>query len=237
MTTEATPEESAAPEGKRLRAERIKHVSKVHMSARDIATARGWREKEGMTIEAIAAHFKKSPSTIQKLFRRLGVKKGARAAELADKIEKKMDEEVLTDAIIRTRRIKETREDTYRMAVMITKLSMSEIVEAKKRGESVAVQMSSQRVYNTAMATLRAGQEIRNLSLGIKDGEDPADENLPDLLLTELTPEEILAIQSSAAQKDMVDDILSKDSEATGATVVIDDTNDVVEIDDGDDNL
>lgn len=204
------------------------------MSARDIATARGWREKEGMTVEAIAAHFKKSPSTIQKLFKRLGVKKGSKAHETAEKIEKKMDEEILTDTIIRTRRIKETREDTYRMSVMLTKLSMSEIVEAKKRGESVAQYTNSQKVYQIAMQTVKMGQEVRNLSLGIKDGEDPADENLPDLLLSELTPEEILAIQSNSAQQDMVDDIVV-DAEKVAGVVIQDE--DEVFIDEEDDKL
>jgi hypothetical protein len=204
-TTPAPAAAPAKPKPKRTRAERRKPVGAVHMTARDIVTARAMREKEGWTIEAIASHFRKHPSSIRKLFKRLDIKKGARVKEVQERVEKKMDEEIITDAIIRTRRIKETREDHYSHTKMLEKLLVSEIVEMKKSGGDISSLINNVKTYVEAIKGLRLGQEVRFLSLGIKDGDDPEDENLPDLTLTELTAEEIAMIQANTDQGDVLD--------------------------------
>lgn len=156
-----------------------------------------WAEAEALwavgdvTLVQLATKFGISDRAIQRHMTDKGVKKGAKAEEHKKKVSEAVTSAAVDDATITAARIRETKEEHYKMSAAIAKMSFNEILEAKRNGSPVAVAMNNLKAFDAAMNVLQKARMERWAVLGL-DREDTIDEDgLPELLISELTADQI----------------------------------------------
>lgn len=153
-----------------------------------------WESGE-VTLEELAKRFDRHKQSFSKYFAKHGIKKGAKADKIKEKVEKKIEQDVVNDAAIIAARIKETKEEHYKMASGLAKLTWAEILKAKQDGVPVGAVLNNLKALDSAMATLKKAREERYAVLGL-DRPDAIDENdVPELVIQELTAEQIAALR------------------------------------------
>lgn len=182
MTSKEAPA-AAAPE----------EVKKV----RKRLTPKQWAEAEALwaagefTKERLGAKFGVSAHAVFLHMQKKGIKKGAKAEEHKKKVAEAVTSAAVDDATITAARIRETKEEHYKMSAALAKMSFSEILEAKRSGSPVAVAMNNLKALDAAMTVLTKARMERWAVLGL-DRPDAIDEDgLPELLISELTAEQI----------------------------------------------
>ncbi|MFQ2789935.1 hypothetical protein [Aeromonas caviae] len=138
-----------------------------------------------------------------------GIEKGAKAAEIKEKVTEKMKDAAEEDASIIAQRIRETKEEHYRLNQAIDKRIVREMVGVESEGRSVATSLGVFKALKTAAETLKITRENRYTVLGIIDN-DVLDDELPTLEVRDMMEEEIEAIREQqrlqAAEMGMVHD-------------------------------
>lgn len=102
---------------------------------------------------------------------------------------------MVNDATVLANRIRETKEEHYKMSAGIAKLVWFTISKARQEGKSVASVGYDLKALKVAAETLRITREDRYAVLGISEDDDAEDKPLPDLVVQELTAEDIIQIQ------------------------------------------
>ena len=164
-------------------------------------TEKEWRQATALweagevTIEDLATKFDRHPQSFIKHFKKKGIVKGSKAEKLKAKVEEKVREDAANDAAIIAARIKETKEEHYKMATGLAKLTWAEILKAKQDGVPVGSVLNNLKALDTAMTMLKKAREERYAVLGL-DRPDAIDENdVPELVIQELTAEQIAALR------------------------------------------
>jgi uncharacterized protein YicC (UPF0701 family) len=164
-------------------------------------SAKEWRqacalwESGEATLPELARKFDRHPQSFSKYFKKHGVKKGAKAASLKAKVEAKVQEQAVNDAAVIAARIKETKEEHYKMASGLAKLTWAEVLKAKQDGVPVAAALNNLKALESAMNVLKKAREERYAVLGL-DRADAVDENeVPELVIQELTAEQIASLR------------------------------------------
>lgn len=160
-------------------------------------TAKQWREAEAMwesgdfIYEDLVKKFGKSASTFERHFKKNGIVKGAKAAATKKKVEEKLAATAVDEATVIAVRIKETKEDHYKMASALAKLTWQEILKTKQDGVPLAVALNNIKTLDAAMNVLTKARAERWAVLGLDrpDAVDP--DELPELIISELTAEQI----------------------------------------------
>lgn len=172
-----------------------KATRRAQLNPRDWRKATALWESGEATLEELAEKFDRHPQSFSKYFKKHGIVKGSKAKELKEKVEKKVQEEVVNDAAIIAARIKETKEEHYKMASALAKLTWAEVLKAKQDGIPVGAKLNDLKALDTAMAVLKKAREERYAVLGL-DRPDAIDENdVPELVIQELTAEQIAALR------------------------------------------
>jgi phosphoribosyl-ATP pyrophosphohydrolase len=164
-------------------------------------TEKEWRqattlwEAGEVTIEDLAKKFDRHPQSFIKYFKKNGIVKGAKSQKLRAKVAEKVNEEAANDAAIIAARIKETKEEHYKMASGLAKLTWAEVLKAKQDGVPIGAALNNLKALDTAMGVLKKAREERYAVLGL-DRPDAIDENdVPELVIQELTAEQIAALR------------------------------------------
>jgi AcrR family transcriptional regulator len=180
-------------------------------------TPKQWAEAEALwesgevTLEDLAARFGKHRTAFHKHFTAKGIKRGAKKAEHAAAVKEAVTTAAIDDATILAARIRETKEEHYKMASGLAKLSWNEILTAKQEGRPVATALNNLKALDAAMSVLKKAREERWAVLGL-DRDDAMDEDgLPDLVISELTADQIEALRS----RDEDDDLRIPESDTT----------------------
>lgn len=194
-------------------------------------TEKEWRqattlwESGEVTIEDLAKKFDRHPQSFIKYFKKNGIVKGSKSEKLRAKVEERVQEEAANDAAIIAARIKETKEEHYRMATGLAKLTWAEVLKAKQDGVPVAAALNNLKALDTAMTVLKKAREERYAVLGL-DRPDAIDENdVPELVIQELTAEQIAALRERNFNdiQDVDDELegleMPKDNPADGGVV------------------
>ena len=190
-------------------------------------TPKEWREAEALwasgtvTIVDLAKKFNRHRMTFMNHFKKKGIKKGSKADKIAEKAHARMEKEAENDAAIIAARIRETKDDHYKMAAGLAKLTWAEILKAKQDGVALGTIQMNLKSLDIAMSALKKAREERYSVLGL-DRPDAVDENdVPELVISELTAEQIEMLRSRNF-RDVDDDLESLDlpgveDEAEGA--------------------
>jgi hypothetical protein len=198
-----------------------------------ILTAKQWREAEAMwesgdfIYDDLVKKFGKSVSTFERHFKKNGIVKGAKAAATKKKVEEKLAAAAVDEAAVMAVRIRETKEEHYKMASALAKLTWNEILKTKQDGVPVAVALNNIKTLHAAMDVLHKARIERWAVLGLDrpDAVDP--DELPELVIAELTDEQIKEL------RDRDDALLEDDTPTHQGDGGSDDDNGVVE--EGDD--
>lgn len=149
---------------------------------------------------AIAKYLKVPEATVSKHFDRKGLKKGTRTAELLAAAEEEMKKTAVEEAALIALRIRETKEDHYKMASNLAKLTWAEILKAKSDGAPLSSVQANLKALETAMTVLKKAREERYAVLGLDKDVDVDEDDIPDLVVSELTEEQIAVIRANDVQ-------------------------------------
>lgn len=177
-------------------------------------TPRQWAEAEALwesgeiTLAQLMKRFNKTTKTFTDRFEKRGIKKGSSAKAHSDMVKAEVTKASVEEATVIAARIKETKEEHYKMASGLAKLTWSEILKAKQDGVPVGVALTNLKALDTAMTVLKKAREERYAVLGL-DRTDAVDENeVPELVISELTAEQIETLQArSFNEVDELDDM------------------------------
>lgn len=170
--------------------EETEKKGRKHLTPAEWAEAKTLWELGKATLPELSERFGIRPETLSRKFAAEGIVKGAKAKE----VESAVKEEALDEATIVMRRIRETKEDHYTWSSVIAKLTMQTIVKAQSAGTAIAATGADLKALNNAMRILAKAREERWVVLGLdKESGDP--EELPELMVSVLTPEQIEEIQ------------------------------------------
>lgn len=191
--------------------------ARARLTTAEIAEAVALYESGSTTLEELGRRFGKRPETFMRLFKKMGVVKGSKAAETTERVKEEVEKSMLDDAALLATRIRETKEEHYKMASALGKLSWNEILVAKREGRTYASTMNELKALGQALVNLRIAREERYIVLGIGDGntEDP---EIPELPIHELTQEQIEEMRAKAGddlELDSLDDGLSEVEDLT----------------------
>lgn len=184
-------------------------------------TPKQWAEAEALwesgevTLSDLVAKFHIHKTSFQKRFAERGIKKGAKKEEHARRVAEEVTKAAIDDATVLAARIRETKEEHYKMAASLAKLTWAEILAAKQNGSPMAVALNNLKALDAAMAVLKKAREERYAVLGL-DREDFVDEDgLPELVISELTASQIDALRAKDHTEfdDLPDDAILEDGD------------------------
>jgi predicted DNA-binding protein len=153
-----------------------------------------WKSGEA-TLAVLCKKFGKSKQTLLRLFEREGVTKGSTAAETKKKVEEAVTASITTDATVIAQRIRDTKEEHYRMASTLAKLTWKTIADAQEKKEAIGTKLNDMKALQLASNVLKTVREERYAVLGLNEKVHDDDTPLPDLVVQELTAKQISDMQ------------------------------------------
>lgn len=161
-----------------------------------------WREIDALwesgdiTVKQLVERYKKHPDTFVNHFRKYGIKKGAKAAELARIAAEQAKAKTRQEADIVSERIHKTKEDHYKMAEAISRLTFNEILKAKQEEKEFKAAKENIKTLLLAAETLKKCREERWIVLGLD--KDVVDEDaLPELVMSTMTEEQVRQLREA----------------------------------------
>ncbi|WKZ86332.1 hypothetical protein N5B55_05100 [Ralstonia pickettii] len=165
-------------------------------------TPKQWAEAEALwesgevTLDDLAARFGKNRSVFSNHFAKTGITKGSKSEANKRRVAEEVAKAAISDSTVLAARIKETKEEHYKMATALAKLTWNEILQAKNDARPFSTAMNNLKALDNAMTVLKKAREERYAVLGL-DRDDAVDENgLPELVISELTAEQVEALRS-----------------------------------------
>lgn len=148
------------------------------------------------TLSKLSEEFGIRADTIQRRLSADSVQKGARAHEIAQESEDAVKDELAAQATEDLRRVHATKNDHYKWAEALAKLVMGEIVEAKNAKTAIGMRDANITTLGKAAKTLEVLRKERYALLNL-DKEDGDPDDIPELLVAEMTEEQIKDLQAS----------------------------------------
>ena len=239
------------PELKEL-AEKIRHsrlttpigkptgTTKTGRKRRAKVSPRTWAEIEtlyaagDLSKRDLALRFSITPVAIDRHMRKAGITFASKAREIAAAAKVATEKAIIDDATVLAGRIKETRDQHYQMSANLAKLVWAEILEARKNGHPVGAVLPNIKALQLAANALKQCREERFAVLGLDrpDAQDPSE--IPELIVQELTAEQVEALRHAADESVMSIEPLDDGAPVSPARDMSDDDDDIVsEGDDG----
>ncbi len=163
------------------------------MTPLDYAKARRLYEMGTATLAELAEQFGVHPSSLHERFKRDGVVKGSRVSEALEK----MDEVIANDAEQLMKRVTDTKEQHYRYAEALSKMTMQAIIDTRQKGKPIAAADGDLAALNKAAKTLEVLRKERYKLLGLDDDGGDPNEN-EEILISEMTDEQIDELRQAA---------------------------------------
>lgn len=151
-----------------------------------------------VTLEDLGKKFKKRPEAISRILRSMGAVKGEGAVEAAKKIADEIESKTLSSVAETIKKIHTTKDEHYRMSRGLAQLAWSEIVRARQAKlplESLKDVMMTLKLAGDVIGNSR--KEIFDLLNVEKHDKSFELEELPELMIRELTNVEILQLQTN----------------------------------------
>lgn len=159
------------------------------------------------TANELAKRFGVNPETIYLKMKKLGVKKGSEATRYTSQVRKRLEERMNGPADEIADRIRETKENFYKWNKSVAMLAMKEIADARSSGRPMSAISANLKTYETATNILARTRAEQYKVLGL-DEEREQVKDLPTLLISEMTAEEVEEVKSRIEENDD-DDLMS----------------------------
>lgn len=161
-----------------------------------------WRSGS-VTLEDLAAKFKKRPETFSRLFARMGIEKGSGAAAALKKAEEAIAARTATDAEETLKRIAQVRDAHFKMSQNLAVMAFREIQQAKAAELDVGRLKDVMSVYKMASDVIASSRKELFDILNVEKHEKSEEfDDLPDLTVRELTQSEIGQLQQASLDGD-----------------------------------
>ncbi len=157
-----------------------------------------------VTLADLTKKFGHTGQTFQKLFVRVGAKKGEVKAALQAGRAAVVEAALVMDPAVHARRVYETKNETYRIIDMLRKLVAKQIVDCRTAGKPLGSIQNDLKAIREAASAIKVCREEAFAVLGLKI-EDTGDEVLPELRITGLSEDDILDLQSAPMMDGMGD--------------------------------
>ncbi len=165
-----------------------------------------WEAGE-VTIEDLAKRFGRNPLTISKVLSDAKAVRGRASKEVIEKAKTKISEDATTEASKLAARIRETKEEHYVLSRTISNMIYKELrASAAPGGVDFGNRAQTIKALESAAKALKVVREERYAVLGILNGEDMDTESLPDLVIQELSAEDVAVLRSMDGE-DGLDDV------------------------------
>ena len=153
---------------------------------------RAWTHGKFPTMKDLSEHFGVPENTLMIRFRDRKLKRGQVVDEYNRRVQEELEQQAKQDAKVLAARIRDTREQHYQMANGIAKMTWAEVLTAKQSGAALSTTKGNLASLESAMKVLKMAREERFAVLGLNDdGAGDEDDALPELVVSELTQEEI----------------------------------------------
>lgn len=169
------------------------------------AEIRAYWELGTKSLGDLAKMYNRSAPTIWSRLKREKIKKGIRAVEAGNIVRSK----VLGRADIDAKRAVETKEQHYAYAEALAKLAMKIIVDAKADNRKLSSVEGDLKSLERASNIVARARDERWKILGLDKIIDK-DSDLPDLVVTEMTPKDIQKAREQFDDKEL-DDVVTLD--------------------------
>lgn len=147
------------------------------------------------SLTQLSEEFGIRADTIQRTLKERGIVKGSRAHETAAKVSDEILDETAQRAAETVRRSLETKDVHYRYAEAIAKMVMQELIDAKQARQAVSMKDGNLAALNKAAKTLEVLRKERFSILGLDKDNDDDPDDLGELLVSEMTEDQIIAMQ------------------------------------------
>lgn len=152
-------------------------------------------EAGDITLDGLSKKFGKSRQAFLRLFEREGIKKGSKSAETAKRVTDAVEAGLIDSAAETAKRIRDTKEEHYRMSSTLAKLTWKTIADAQAKNEAIGTKLNDMKALKMAAEVLSTVREERYAVLGLNEKVHDDDTPLPDLVIRELTQDQIDAMQ------------------------------------------
>lgn len=201
-------------------------------------TPKQWGQIEAMwesgdyRYEDLIAKYGCSQSTLERYFKKHKIVKGSKAKDIKKKVEEKLAAVASDEAAVQALRIRETKDEHYKIINGMGKLLWNEILQAKQDKTPVAVRMNNIKALNMAIDGFSKVRQEKWALLGLDkpDAVDP--DELPELVISKLTDAEIEEMRN---RDDSLDD-LPADEDGADNGVVEEGDNGIVDLTDDEDD-
>jgi DNA-binding Lrp family transcriptional regulator len=181
MTVE-TKEEGAKTSQRRLT--RMQWMQAEALWAAGSATQSDLAAKYGVSEQAVYKHMKKA-----------SIEHGSKAPKAKVKVEDHLAKQAAEDAALLAARVKETKDEHYKMASGLAKLIWAEVLKAKQEGLPMSAIANNLKALDIALSGLSKARLERWVVLGLDRDDTLGDDGLPELLISELTAEQIAELR------------------------------------------
>lgn len=210
----------------------IEPVSPADEKKSNRLTGKQWAEIEALwecgevTIEDLAAKYGKSKTCFTRHFSKHKIMKGSKLRKAA--IKESVAASVNDESVI-AKRIKETKDDHYKMAAALGKLTWAEIMKARADKIPYSAIKDNLKALESAANILMKTRMERFAVLGLDKENHMDSDELPELLISELTAEQIEEMRKRRDEGDDLDDLddLGVNVDAVQVPEPSDHTNDV----------
>ncbi len=171
-----------------------------------------WAEVEGLwqsgeaTLAELSETFGPSARALQNRFAKVGITKGEKAAALATAVRQEV-ELASPDQLVE--RAKDIRERSYLNALTVENLVMAQLQLAEHDPSLVLRAGAAIKMLSLAAASLERLHTLKKSALGLDRDSGIADE-LPQIVIRDLTDEEMTSMRESAKAEDEPDDLPSE---------------------------
>lgn len=186
--------EVTAPVKKRTR---IKHLTEIE-KAEAIAL---WKSGT-VTIDDLCKRFKRERSTFLRLFKEAGAEKGETKAETERIVKEAVETVIVDEAMLNAKRVKDTREEHFRYISGIAKLTWNVIVKAQTETRVPATFVTDMKALELAARVFKVCREEKFVILGVRDDDDAEDKPMPDLVVQELSAQDIQRLHEQSLMAD-----------------------------------
>lgn len=168
-----------------------------------------WAEAESLwelgqvTLAELSEKYGKHQSLFWKHFSKRGIKKGSKAEVMKDRIHEAAVNAATEDMKLLQARIRETKDEHYKMAQALAKLTWSEVLTAKQSGTPFGAKLNDLRALDSAMNVLAKARQERYAVLGLDKDDFVDEEGLPELVISELTQEQIELLNARDASEEL----------------------------------
>lgn len=154
-----------------------------------------WRSGS-VTLDDLARKFKKRPETFSRLFARMGIEKGSGVAAAMKKAEEAIAAKTLTDTEETLKRISQVRDTHFRMSQQLAVMAFREITQAKAAELNIGALKDTMAVLKMASDVIGNSRKELFEILNVEKHDASVEmEDLPDLMVRELTSQEIVQLQ------------------------------------------